>query len=96
VASASGPSASLTFLFTDLANSTKLWEERPGDMTEALVEHNTILGETIARNGGVIVKTGGDGLMAVFGDPDHAGRRARGPVADLLPMHGGDDLHQPR
>lgn len=72
VANAHGPSASLTFLFTDLANSTKLWEERPGDMTEALAEHDSILGDTIARNGGTIVKTGGDGLMAVFGDPDRA------------------------
>ncbi len=60
---ATGPMA---FLFTDIAGSTRLWEAMPEAMGRALVRHDTILREAIATAGGEIVKTTGDGLMAVF------------------------------
>jgi predicted ATPase/class 3 adenylate cyclase len=59
-------SGTLTFLFTDLAGSTQLWERLPEAMTDALQRHDTLLHEAIASSGGRVVKTTGDGMMAVF------------------------------
>jgi len=55
-----------TFLFTDIEGSTRLWEQHPEAMTDALHRHDVILREAIERSGGTVVKTTGDGMMAVF------------------------------
>ncbi len=55
-----------TFFFTDIENSTKLWEEHGPAMAAALAAHDHILGEEIPRFGGRIVKHTGDGVFAVF------------------------------
>ena len=59
----------LTFLFTDVESSTRLWEEHPDGMRSALHSHDAIIRTAIADADGEIVKTTGDGLMAVFGAP---------------------------
>ena len=59
-------SGTLTFLFTDLEGSTRLWEQFPDAMPLALRRHDTILREAIEGSGGSVVKTTGDGMMAVF------------------------------
>src|SRR3954447_7583717 len=56
----------LSFLFTDIAGSTRLWEELPAAMTPALALHDAMLREAIESAGGRVVKTTGDGMMAVF------------------------------
>jgi class 3 adenylate cyclase len=56
----------LAFLFTDLAGSTRLWEQFPQAMQDALKRHDVILGEAIQGSGGHVVKTMGDGFMASF------------------------------
>ena len=56
----------LCFLFTDIEGSTRLWERLPGIMPAALAQHDDILRDAVTRCGGTIVKTTGDGLMAVF------------------------------
>ena len=56
----------LAFLFTDLAGSTQLWERLPSAMKDALERHDAILSEAIETSSGRVVKTTGDGLMAVF------------------------------
>ena len=56
----------LTFLFTDLEGSTRLWEQFPDAMQVALRRHDAILREAIEGAGGSVVKTTGDGMMAVF------------------------------
>jgi predicted ATPase/class 3 adenylate cyclase len=56
----------LAFLFTDIAGSTRLWELMPSAMTDALGRHDTILREAIESSSGTVVKTTGDGMMAVF------------------------------
>jgi class 3 adenylate cyclase len=62
-----GPaSATLTFLFTDLEGSSRLWERFPGAMTAALARHDTILRTAVEAWDGQVIKTTGDGLMAVF------------------------------
>ena len=59
----------LTFLFTDVEGSTRLWETNPETMRPALERHDAIIRSAIAASGGEIVKTTGDGLMAVFAAP---------------------------
>jgi class 3 adenylate cyclase len=66
-ASARGlPKGTLTFLFTDLESSTRLWEEHPQSMHEALARHDAILRDAIESHGGRVVKTTGDGALGVF------------------------------
>ena len=57
----------LTFLFTDLEHSTQLWERFPDAMKGALTRHDAILRAAIEASAGQVVKTTGDGMMAVFG-----------------------------
>lgn len=56
----------LTFLFTDLENSTTLWEQFPAVMRPALARHDALLRAAVEQQNGKIVKTTGDGLHAVF------------------------------
>ena len=56
----------LTFLFTDLEGSTQLWERFPEAMRPALARHDAILRAAVEGCDGQVVKTTGDGLMAIF------------------------------
>jgi predicted ATPase/class 3 adenylate cyclase len=60
------PTGTVTFLFTDIEGSTKLWEKSPRGMQVALTRHDAILWETIERHGGFVFKTVGDAFCAVF------------------------------
>jgi class 3 adenylate cyclase len=60
------PTGTVTFLFTDLEGSTRLWEEHPEAMKAALARHDSILREAVEAHGGHVVKTRGDGLHAAF------------------------------
>ena len=62
------PTGTVTFLFTDLESSTRLWEEHPEAMKGALTGHDEILRRAVESRGGHVVKTTGDGLHAVFGE----------------------------
>ena len=64
---------SLTFLFTDLKGSTELYE-RVGDLAayDLVRAHFRILNEIVAAEGGAVVKTIGDAVMATFPTPDRA------------------------
>ena len=66
------PSGTVTFLFTDLEGSTRLWEEQPDAMRAALARHDAILREAISAHHGHVVKTTGDGFHAVFARADDA------------------------
>jgi class 3 adenylate cyclase len=56
----------VTLLFTDIEGSTRLWEQHPQAMSEALARHDAILIDAVKSSGGYVVKTTGDGLFAVF------------------------------
>lgn len=56
----------LTFLFTDVASSTTLWERYPDEMRLALAWHDAVLRNAIQHNGGAVFKTMGDAFYAVF------------------------------
>ena len=46
------PSGTVTFLFTDIEGSTRLWERAPDAMRAALGRHDSILRSTIEAHGG--------------------------------------------
>ena len=60
------PTGTVTFLFTDIEGSTRLWEEHPDEMKYALARHDEILRDAVVSQGGHVVKTTGDGVHAVF------------------------------
>lgn len=68
-------SATLAFCFTDIVDSTRLWEET-AEMAPALRLHDQILRDTFAEHGGEIFSITGDGFGASFAVPDHAVRAA--------------------
>ena len=78
---------SLTFLFTDLKGSTELYD-RVGDLAayDLVNAHFRALHEIVAAEGGAVVKTIGDAVMATFPTPDRgvaAALRMRGAMRDL-------------
>src|SRR3954453_2364900 len=60
------PSGTVTFLFTDLEGSTRLWERHRAAMVPALERHDLGLRQAGEDAGGRVVKTTGDGLHGVF------------------------------
>src|SRR6266705_2646466 len=60
------PMGTVTFLFTDIEGSTRLWEEQPDTMRLALARHDALLRAAIETNGGVVFKTIGDAFCAAF------------------------------
>jgi class 3 adenylate cyclase len=87
---------SLTFLFTDLKGSTALYE-RVGDLAafDLVNAHFQALLEIIASEGGAVVKTIGDAVMATFTRPEQAlaaGLRMRSAMERLNEARGTRDL----
>jgi class 3 adenylate cyclase len=62
----------VTFLFTDLEASTRLWEEFPDAMQDALARHDALVQGAVADHNGYVVKTTGDGAHAAFATARHA------------------------
>jgi predicted ATPase/class 3 adenylate cyclase len=60
------PSGTVTFLFTDIEGSTRLWERHPKAMKDAMARHDEILREAVVAHHGYVVKTTGDGFHAAF------------------------------
>jgi predicted ATPase/class 3 adenylate cyclase len=60
------PEGTVTFLFTDIEGSTRLWEHYPDGMRIALTRHDALLRQAIEAHGGVVFKTMGDQFCAVF------------------------------
>jgi predicted ATPase/class 3 adenylate cyclase/Tfp pilus assembly protein PilF len=63
---ASPPTGTVTFLFTDIEGSTKMWERSPHAMHRALSRHDEILREAIEEHGGYVFKTVGDAFCCAF------------------------------
>ncbi len=81
------PSGTVTFLFTDVQGSTRLWEQQATAMTAALTRHDEILHRTIATHRGHVIKSTGDGILAVFSDA----RDAVGAVVEAQRALGAED-----
>jgi adenylate cyclase len=66
VTTVSIPTGTVTFLFTDVEGSTRLWEESREAMKFALARHDEILRDTIESRNGYVFTTGGDAFSAAF------------------------------
>jgi predicted ATPase/class 3 adenylate cyclase len=60
------PSGTVTFIFTDIEGSTRLWQDHPDAMARAYARHDAILESAIASHGGVRYKTIGDAFQVAF------------------------------
>ncbi|KAI1435329.1 protein phosphatase 2C [Xylaria sp. CBS 124048] len=60
------PTDKLTIVFTDIKNSTNLWEMYPDAMRSAIKLHNEVMRRQLRRIGGYEVKTEGDAFMVSF------------------------------
>jgi predicted ATPase/class 3 adenylate cyclase len=69
------PSGTVTFLFTDIEGSTRLWQHDEAAMREAVRRHDELLQATVNECGGVVFATMGDGFAAAFTSA-HAARLA--------------------
>jgi predicted ATPase/class 3 adenylate cyclase len=72
------PSGTVTFLFTDIEGSTRLWETAPEDMGAALLRHDAIVHSAVEAHDGFVFASGGDGFAVAFG---RAGEAVRAAVA---------------
>src|SRR5438045_7742692 len=70
------PSGTVTFLFTAIHDSTRLWDESPADMAAAVQIHDAILRKAIDRHDGYVFSSGGDGFAAAFATPAGAATAA--------------------
>jgi class 3 adenylate cyclase/DNA-binding SARP family transcriptional activator len=60
------PSGTVTFLFTDMEGSSAGWDRDEATMDRAQARHDEILRNAIARCGGYVFSSAGDGLGAAF------------------------------
>lgn len=62
------PVGTITFLFTDVEGSTKLWEQYPDAMRQALIRHDALIEACVAAHAGTVVRPRGEGdsRFAVF------------------------------
>jgi len=60
------PTGTVTFLFTDVEGSTRLWEESPDAMKSALARHDAIIHHAVESHDGHVFATGGDSFSVAF------------------------------
>ena len=66
------PVGELALVFTDIKNSTLLWDAYPVPMRSAIKTHNSIMRRQLRIVGGYEVKTEGDAFMVSFPSPTSA------------------------
>ncbi len=81
--------STLTFLFSDLTGSTALYEKLGDARAFAIVqEHFAVMEAVVSANGGAVIKTMGDAVMASFSTPRDAIRAAALAVRRTQAKHG--------
>ena len=62
------PRGTVTFLFTDIQDSTRLWEQYPEETSQALTRHDEIIESLAQQHNGFVVRPRGEGdsRFAVF------------------------------
>src|SRR5918998_1015880 len=98
------PTGTVTFLFTDVEGSTKLWGRYPEAMQATMARHDEVLREVMDTSGGFVFKTVGDAFCVAFSSASHAleaslaAQRAllseewaqTGPLRVRMALHSGD------
>ena len=54
------PTGTVTFLFTDIAGSTALWDQQPAAMRAALARHDALVEQIVAAHHGHVVRPRGE------------------------------------
>src|SRR6201985_3630015 len=70
------PDGTVTFAFTDIEGSTRLWETEPAAMARSLVLHNQTFHAAFGHHGGAVFSTMGDGMAVAFSSAAGAVRAA--------------------
>lgn len=95
------PTGEVTFLFTDIEDSTALLRELgPERYSAALQEHRRAIRDALGRNGGVEVDTQGDAFFVAFGNARAALSAATemqraledGPISVRIGLHTGTPI----
>ena len=62
------PTGLITYLFTDVEGSTRLWQQYPHEMKNVMARHDSLLTSVVEENGGAVVRPRGEGdsIFAVF------------------------------
>jgi len=87
------PTGNVTFLFTDIEGSTRLWESNVAGMGLALTLHDRILREAVATHRGIVFKTVGDAFCVVFNEAPDAVAAA---AASQIRLSGADWENNPQ
>src|SRR5919107_1508387 len=97
------PTGTVTFLFTDVEGSTKLWERYPEAMRASMARHDEVLLGVMESSGGFVFKTVGDAFCVAFPSAPHAleaalaaqrallseGQEKTGPLRVRMALHTG-------
>ena len=77
------PSGTVTFLLTDIAGSTALWDLSPDQMAKALVRHEDVIAEVVDAHDGRLLKSRGEGdaTLSVFAKGTDAVAGGSAPAA---------------
>lgn len=84
IAAMQAPTGTVTLVFTDIQDSTPLWERHGPRFEDCLKLHNEIMRAQLAAHGGYEVKTEGDAFMIAFARATDAARFA---LAAQLALH---------
>ena len=82
------PTGTVTFLFTDIQESTKRWERFPEAMKAAVERHDAILRQVIGESGGSVFRTMGDAFCASFATASEALQAALAAQRPSMPSRG--------
>ena len=66
LADAFPPTGTVTFLFTDIEASTRLWQTQQAAMQAAVSRHDELMRQCVAAGGGHVFKTVGDAFCTAF------------------------------
>jgi class 3 adenylate cyclase len=69
---AAPPTDTITFLFSDIEGSVRLWEQHPSEMGRILARHDLLIHQAVEAHGGHTFKTVGDAFCVVFRTADNA------------------------
>jgi class 3 adenylate cyclase len=65
----SAPTGTVTFLFTDIEGSTRLWDSHPLEMAQAVEIHDQLVRQSVEAHGGHVFSTAGDSFTTAFHRP---------------------------
>lgn len=98
------PDGTVTFLFTDIEDSSRQWDDAPTDLGTALRMHDAIVRDSVESNAGYVFATDGDSVSAAFSTAADAVAAAVGsqrslaaagiPFGVRMGLHTGEATHR--